>query len=212
MAVRKAFVSAALVLMVGAFAPAKASADWLFTPWIGYNFGGSATFNDAIGDFEDEFEKRATYGASLAWMGAGIVGFEVDFGWAPNFFQPTEGDDDFDYGDSNLTTLMANVILGIPIGGQSGLGIRPYVAGGLGIMKSSADGPQDFVGELDRNDLGFNVGGGVSGFFTDKIGLRGDIRFFRQLRDAELDEDDVLDVALGSTKFWRGSVGVVFRF
>ena len=212
MAVRKALVSAALVLMVGAFAPAKASADWLFTPWIGYNFGGSATFNDAIGDFEDEFEKRASYGASLAWMGAGIVGFEVDFGWAPNFFQPTEGDDDFDYGDSNLTTLMANVILGIPIGGQSGLGIRPYVAGGLGIMKSSADGPQDFVGELDRNDLGFNVGGGVSGFFTDNIGLRGDIRYFRQLRDADLDEDDVLDVALASTKFWRGSVGVVFRF
>jgi opacity protein-like surface antigen len=201
--------------MVGAFAPAKASADWLFTPWIGWNFGGSATFNDSIGDFEDEFEKRASYGASLAWMGAGIIGFEVDFGWAPNFFQPTEGDDNFDYGDSNLTTLMANVIVGIPIGGQSGLGIRPYVAGGLGIMAARADGAQDFLGELDRNEWGYNLGGGVSGFFTDKIGMRGDIRYFRQFRDADFDLDDlddVLDVGLGDLRFWRGSVGVTFRF
>lgn len=198
--------------MVGALAPAKASADWMFTPWIGWNFGGSATFNDSIGDFEDEFEKRVSYGASLSWMGAGVVGFEVDFGWAPNFFQPTEGDENFDYGDSNLTTLMGNVILGIPIGGQTGFGIRPYVSGGLGIMAARADGAQDFLGELDKNEWGYNVGGGITGFFTDKIGMRGDIRYFRQLRDADFDEDDVLDVGLGDLRFWRGSVGVVFRF
>ncbi len=69
-------------------------------------------------------------------MGAGIFGFEVDFGYAPNFFESTEGDADFDYGDSNVTTLMANVILGIPIGGQTGLGIRPYVSGGVGLIRS----------------------------------------------------------------------------
>ncbi len=77
-------------------------------------------------------------------MGAGIFGFEVDFGYAPNFFESTEGDADFDYGDSNVTTLMGNVILGIPIGGQTGLGIRPYVSGGVGLIKSSIDGADDF--------------------------------------------------------------------
>ena len=198
--------------MVGALAPAKASADWLFTPWVGWNFGGSARFDDALDtDFEDEFETKASYGASLSWMGAGVVGFEVDFGWAPNFFRPSDADD-FDYGDSNVTTLMGNVVLGIPIGGQSGIGIRPYVVGGLGIMSTRADGAQDFIGELDKNEWGYNIGGGVTGFFTDRIGMRGDIRYFRQLRDAELDEDDVLDVGLGDLRFWRGSVGVVFRF
>ena len=213
MAVRKALVSTALVLMVGAFAPAKASADWLFTPWIGWNFGGSARFDDGLDEgFKDEFETKASYGASLSWMGAGVVGFEVDFGWAPNFFRPSDRDEDLEYGDSNVTTLMANVILGIPIGGQTGFGIRPYVVGGLGMIKSSADGAQDFIGELDKNELGWNIGGGVSGFFTDNVGLRGDFRYFRQLRDAEFDEDDVLDVGLGDLRFWRSSVGVVFRF
>lgn len=212
MSVRKSFAAAALLALVSLATPATASADWLFTPWVGYNFGGAATFNDALGDFEDEFEKRGSFGASLSWMGAGIVGFEVDFGYAPNFFQPTEGDDDFEYGDSNLTTLMANAIIGVPIGGQSGAGIRPYIAGGIGLMKSHVDEPQDFIGGLDRSDLGFNLGGGVSGFFTDKVGIRGDIRYFRQLRESEPDETDVLDVTIGSLRFWRGSVGVVFRF
>ena len=61
----------------------------LFTPYIGWNWGGTAGFTDIAGDFEDEFERRANFGASLAWMGAGAVGFEVDFGYAPNFFAET---------------------------------------------------------------------------------------------------------------------------
>ena len=201
-----------MLLVVTAAAPAKASADWLLTPYIGYNFGGSATFNDAIGDVEDEFEKRAGFGASLAYMGAGAFGFELDLGYTPNFFQSTEGSGDFDYGDNNLTTLMANVIVGIPIGGTSGTGIRPYAAGGIGIMRSHIGDAEDLLGDLDTSDLGFNLGGGVSGFFTDKVGLRGDIRYFRQLRESSVDEDDVLGVTVGDLKFWRGSLGVVFRF
>jgi hypothetical protein len=54
------------------------------------------------------------------------------------------------------------------------------------------------------------VGAGVSGFFTDNVGLRGDVRYFRSLQDDE--PDDEFDVSLGSFKFWRGSLGVTFRF
>ena len=94
MSLRKLFISGCLALMITAAAPAKASADWLFTPFVGLNWGSSVNFNDAFGDFEDEFEKRGTFGASLAWMGAGIAGFEIDFGYTPNFFQNTEGEED----------------------------------------------------------------------------------------------------------------------
>ena len=209
MRLRRILMTASLVIMITAVAPAKASADWLFTPFIGMNFGGSATFNDAFGDFEDEFEKRATFGASLAWMGGGIAGFELDFGYSPNFFENTEGDGDFEFGDNNVTTIMANVVLGAPVGGQSGMGIRPYASGGIGIIRSQISAG-DFFDDLNSNDLGFNVGGGIAGFFTDNVGLRGDIRYFRSLQDNESDGD--LDLALGSFRFWRGSVGVTFRF
>lgn len=195
--------------MVSLAAPARASADWLFTPFIGMNWGSAVTFDSAVGDFDDEFEKRVNFGASLAWMGGGIAGFELDFGYSPNFFEPTEGDADFDFGDSNLTTLMANITIGAPIGGQSGPGIRPYASGGVGIIRSSIDNIGDLF-DVSSTDWGFNVGAGVTGFFSDNLGIRGDVRYFRSLQDIEA--DDGLDLSLGDLRFWRGSVGITFRF
>jgi opacity protein-like surface antigen len=213
MCLRRIFMTGCLVFMMAAVAPAKASADWLFTPFIGMNFGGSATFNDAFGDFEDEFEKRSTFGASLAWMSGGIGGFEIDFGYSPNFFESTEGDADFEYGDNNVTTIMANLVLGAPIGGQSGIGIRPYASGGIGLIRSHLSDAEDLFDDLTSNDLGINAGAGIAGFFSDKVGIRGDIRYFRSLKDDPDGDDDIdLDLALGSFKFWRGSVGITFRF
>ena len=209
MSLRKIAITSVLALVVYAGVPAQASADWLFTPYIGMNWGGSAGFTQSDADFDDEFERRANFGASLAWMGAGAVGFEVDFGYSPNFFETTTGDADFAFGDSNVTTLMANLTLGAPFGGQQGFGIRPYASGGLGLIKSRIDDPDDLF-EVNSTDWGLNVGGGVAGFFTDNLGIRGDVRYFRSLQDNE--PDDEFDVALGSFSFWRGTVGVVFRF
>jgi opacity protein-like surface antigen len=137
------------------------------------------------------------------------VGFEIDFGWSPNFFENTTGDADFDFGDSNVTTLMANITLGIPIGGQSGPGIRPYASGGVGLMKSRI-GDTDELFNVDSTDWGLNVGAGIMAFFTDNIGLRGDVRYFRSLQDNE--PDDELDLGLSDFRFWRGSIGLTFRF
>ena len=209
MALRKLLGTSVLALIVIAGVPQKASADWLFTPYVGVNWGGTAGFTDIAGDFEDEFERRMNFGASLSWMGAGALGFEVDFGYSPNFFENTTGSTDFQFGDSNVTTLMANLKVGAPFGGQSGSGVRPYASGGVGIIKSKIDDADDLF-QVDSTDWGLNVGGGVAGFFTDNVGLQGDVRYFRSLQDNE--PDDEFDVALGSFSFWRGTVGVVFRF
>ena len=205
---RKLLMSTVLALMVSAMAPAKASADWLFTPFVGFNWGGAASFGD-FGDFDDEFEQRANFGASLTYMGSGVVGFEFDVGWSPNFFENTRGSGDFEFGDNNVTTVMANLVVGAPLGGQSGSGIRPYVTGGLGIIKLKADHARD-VFNVASTDWGLNLGGGVIGFFSDNVGLRGEIRYFRSLQDDEPDDD--FDVALSNFRYWRGSVGLSFRF
>jgi opacity protein-like surface antigen len=211
MALRKLAIASALVLTAFAAAPAKASADWMFTPFIGMNWGGTAGFNQAGADFEDEFERKMNFGAQLSWMGAGALGFEVDFGYAPNFFENTAGDGEFPFGDSNVTTLMANLKVGAPLGGQHGGGIRPYASGGLGIIKSRIDDANDLF-EVNSTSWGMNVGGGVAGFFTDNIGLQGDVRYFRSLKDTEANGQDSFDLGLGSFSFWRGTVGLVFRF
>lgn len=200
------------LFMIGALTiallPTSASADWLFTPFLGANFGGNASFGD-FDDFDDEFEQRVDFGASLGWMGAGIVGVEVDFGVSPNFFEDTRGTGNFDFGDSNVTTLMGNVIVGAPIGGQSGPGFRPYGTAGVGLIRSHISATTLFD-ELSTNDFGVNIGGGVHGFFNDTIGLRGDLRYFRSLQDNEPDNE--LDLGLSNFDFWRGTVGVTFRW
>ena len=209
MSLRKLVLASSLAALATVASPNRASADWLFTPFVGGNFGGSANFGD-FSDFDDEVERRVNFGASLGWMGAGIAGFEFDFGFAPNFFQDTTGDADFDFGDSNVTTLMANLLLGAPAGGQTGPGIRPYGTAGVGMIRTSVDGGTTFFNDLTTNDFGFNVGGGLQGFFSDNVGIRGDIRYMRSLQDNE--PDDELDLGLSDFDFWRATVGVTFRF
>ena len=196
---KKCAVIAALAL---ALSPATARADWLFTPNIGAGFGMNS--GDAAGGGE-----HLTYGVSLGWMGAGIIGWEADLAYTPEFF---EGDDDdldaFD-GDSNVTSIMGNVLVGIPIGGQTGGGVRPYLAGGAGLLQSRVEDP-DAVFEIDNNDFGINLGGGVMGFMTDNVGFRGDLRYFRAF--GEDTSNDQVDLDLSDFDFWRGTVGVTFRW
>lgn len=97
---------------------------------------------------------------------------------------------------------MANVMLSAPRGA-----FRPYASGGVGILKTYVDDVDDAF-DVDRNALGFNVGGGVMGFFTDRVGVRGDLRYFRQVAK----ENDALDFDVTAFRFWRGTVGVSLRF
>ena len=204
--IKKIFRASAFCLALVAFAT-PASADWLFTPYLGLTFGKNADFGD-VGDAEDNFEKRMTFGLNAAWMGAGIIGFEADLGSTPNFFETTGGDANFEFGDSNVTTLMGNVVLAAPIGGTTGMGFRPYGSAGVGLLRTnvSSDGLFD---DLSQNELGFNIGGGAHVFFADNIGLRGDIRYFRGLQKGD---DGGNDLDLKDFSFWRGTLGVTFRF
>jgi opacity protein-like surface antigen len=203
------------VVMVLAFVTVMAkpaSADWLFTPYLGIVFGGAANTVD-IDTLDEAFEQRAVFGGSLATMGSGVFGLEFDFSYAPNFFQLTEGGEDFEFFDvnSSITTLMGNVIIGIPIGGTSGAGVRPYATAGVGVMRANVNFG-DILEDLSSNDLGVNFGGGVQVFFSDTLGLRGDLRYFRGVSTGDDDAAADIDFNLNDFDFWRGTVGITFRF
>ena len=191
---KKCALMAALVLVL---APASAKADWLFTPNIGASFGGAASGNEHM-----------TYGASIGWMGAGIFGWEADLAYTPEFFEAGDGDVDF-VDNSNATSWMANVLIGIPVGGQRGGGFRPYGVGGIGVLQTNVNGADDLF-EINNNEFGLNVGVGAFGFATDHIGFRGDVRYYRALTDPE--KDNEFDIDFGDFDFWRGTFGVTFRW
>ena len=134
MPVRKWLVTASIVAVVSGAAPRTASADWTLTPFVGWNFGGSADVNGTGGStFSNKFEKKLDYGASLMSMGGGPIGFEVDFGYSPNFFESSTTGTGFQFtSKSNVTTLTGNVV----VGGRTG-SVRPYVVGGVGLLRTN---------------------------------------------------------------------------
>jgi len=200
MQVRKLLLIGALALVL----PVSASAQsWFVSPFVGANFGGSANFGD-FPDSDDEVERRLDFGATVGWN-PNVVGFEVDFGWSPNFFEDTSGDRNFEFGDSNVTTFMTNLLITAP----PGTGLRPYVSSGLGLIRAQIESDGLF-NDLSTNDLGVNIGAGINGQFSDNVGIRGDLRYFRSLQDNEPDND--LDLSLGNFDFWRGTVGLTFRW
>jgi len=199
--------TALLLAFLGGIAT-PASADWLLTPYVGVTFGGSANFGN-VGSIDDNFERKVAYGVNAAWMGAGAIGFEIDFGTTPNFYENTVGTGDFDWGDSNVTTLMANLVVGAPIGGQSGLGFRPYGSAGIGLLRSNVSS-RGIFDAVSTRELGVNFGGGAHVFFSDNLGLRGDVRHFRGIQSS--DDDGLFDLRARDLNFWRGTLGVTFRF
>ena len=203
MSLRKVFLAATLVTLVTAAMPSRASADWLFTPFIGATFGGDAEVGGTGDDFKNKFERRLSYGATLGYMGHGILGVEADFGYSPNFFRADDNNKNINLvGDGNVTTLMGNLV----IGGSHGP-VRPYVSGGVGLLKSKVDSASQFF-DASRNDFGYDLGAGL-GFFGGNVGLRGDVRYFRSLQN---DDGSAVDFSLGNFKFWRGTLGVTFKF
>ena len=186
--VLKAVLVAGVVAML--WAPTQARAEGYISPFAGVHFGN------------DQLEKKMVYGANAGWMGAGVIGAELDFGWAPDAFGESV--------DNHVLDLMGNLIVGIPVGGTSGPGVRPYVTGGLGMIQSKISGV-GLVPDYDKKDFGFNLGAGAMGFFSDHVGLRGDVRYFRTINNNDSSLDNGLNLDLGSFDFWRGSIGLVIR-
>ena len=82
------------------------------------------------------------------------------------------------------------------------------MTGGAGLIRTQIDGGRLFpvTSSSSTNQMGFNIGGGVMGFFADHIGVRGELRYMRAFSG-----DIINNINLGSLNFTRLSFGVVFR-
>ena len=187
--------------LIVAALPPSAHADGYFAPFIGANFGGElGPLNIALRD-----RNRVAWGGTLGTMGGGVFGIELDISYTRNFYPPLAGDDD----GGNLVTLVPSLVLGIPVGGQRGPGIRPFVLAGAGLVRRNFEFGSLVSGT--QNDWAYTVGGGIMGFFSDHIGIRGDIRYFRNFQVDDFSLGGI-DFDRGAFDFSRASGGVVFRF
>jgi hypothetical protein len=190
----------ALSLLFGLVSPPAAHADGLLVPFIGANFAGNSgkELSAAI-DAE-----RIDWGVSLAYMGLGILGFEADLAYSPDFYGRT------DLGGSGVLTATGNLMIGIPIGGQTGVGFRPYAAVGLGAIRSRVDAFGDLL-RREETKAAWDFGGGAMFFFGTRVGVRADLRYFHTFGNLDLDLIDGLERPR-NLDFARGSVGLILRF
>lgn len=177
---------------------ASARAQVFVSPHFGAHFAGGTVDSRTI-----------AVGGSAGAM-AGLIGFEVDYAFSPDFFPDSHPSSSL-HVVGDLSTVMVNIVAGNfarnDIGGA-------YVSGGIGVVQILADEPD---GRFDArgSDIGYNLGGGAIGFFNPTVGLRGDVRYFRNNRRDELissrstHHDAIRFRAFG---FFRATVGLVFKF
>jgi len=195
----RARIMAALIL---ALVPSLARADGYIVPFVGANFGGEVgrPLGVAVRD-----RNVVTFGVGMGSMSGGIFGVELDLGYTSRFYAESAAVS----GGNNLLTVMPALILGIPVGGQSGAGVRPYVLAGAGLVRRNVDfGSLD---SLSASDLGYTLGGGLMIFLADHVGVRGDVRYIRNFKIDDFSLSGV-SVERGTFNVGRASAGVLFRF
>jgi opacity protein-like surface antigen len=171
-----------------------AAAQGFVSPFFGYNFSGDAGCAN-ITNCED---KHANYGVSVGAIGS-VVGFESEFAFTKNFFGASAAQ------STDVFTFMANFMLAPKFGP-----IQLYGLGGPGLIRTHVDS----VGQTqDENQVGWDVGGGLIGYFTKHVGIRGDVRYFHSFQLLDLSKfPPISNTETTKLNFGRISIAAMFKF
>jgi hypothetical protein len=204
---RRRLLAVALLVLT----PARASAEWQFKPFFGVSFGGGTTLLDlenAAGS------ANRVYGLSGQLLGE-VFGVEGDFGFAPGFFSGGEGDQAVGCQapstlcvvHSSVRTFTGNVLIAVPRR-LTTYTLRPYFVGGAGIMHASSEQAFGVIPVSSTLPV-IDVGGGLTGFLSKRIGLGWDVRYFRSLGTGE---ERGQSFGPEQLSFWRANMAVAIRY
>jgi hypothetical protein len=193
-------------MLVVAWTAAPAQAQWVVTPYLGVNLAGDAEF------------RRGGPGGSVGYFGD-LLGFEFDFERYNHFFKDKDvanlvpnncgvgpGGEPCTDLNTDAMGFMGNVVA--PIRFRGAKNWRPYATAGLGVIRAWVTDPSHQLTDTDQNNLAFNFGGGVTYSLNGRVGLRGDLRYFRAL----VDESKGDGVYFKDYGFLRATFGVTFGF
>jgi opacity protein-like surface antigen len=188
---RFAAFTLALCALFMVFDARPARAEGFVTPFVGFSFNSAAggCGNPATCD-----QRRTNLGIS-AGTSHGIFGFEEDISYIKEFYGTQSG------AQNAVLTVTSNMMFQMPSGP-----IQPYALIGLAFIRPHAT--LDVAGmQMDKNALGWDVGGGVNVHLQRHLGLRSDLRRIRTFKDMSLGMFNKEQL-----EYWRGSVGVSLKF
>ena len=185
-----------LLAMLLASVPAPAHAEWQLRPFVGLTFGGDSTF------VWTERKPNIAMGVSGGLIGE-VIGIEGDISFGPGFY---DGDKKLVLG-SSVTTFTGNVTIGLPRS-MTEYTLRPYFVGGAGLMRLHVEDTLQVL-PVSESLAAMDLGGGVTGFLSSRLGVNWDVRYFRSLGG-----NTVQGLSFGPEKlsFWRATMALAIRY
>jgi hypothetical protein len=194
-------VFAAAAAILSTCAPLSAFAEWQVKPFVAATYGGNSTFTFVR---QSDNYGHAAFGVSGLLLGE-IFGVEADVGHTHAFF---EGAESRLVTDSGVTTLTGNVVIAMPKR-LAQYTLRPYVVGGAGLMHIRYDLGDPGAGFQTLSNLqAMDVGAGVTGFLTRRVGVSWDVRYFRSIDRTHEQGSSFTSEHLS---FWRLNMALAIR-
>lgn len=176
-----------------------AAAEWQIEPFIGLTFAGDTTLVTLLPP-DDTVGKNPIVGVSGMWLGD-VLGLEAELAHAPGYFSDSRL-----VIESSVTTVMGHIVVAVPRR-LAQYTLRPYVAGGFGLMHIAFKDTVEIFGS--RNKAALSLGGGATGFLSDRVGLSWDVRYIRSLGGDLAQQGQSFESE--KLSYWRATMGVVFR-
>ena len=190
-----------LVLLIPISLSAQAATEWQIRPFAGVTFGGGTTLLD--------LESAAGHPHVVTGIGGAllgdVIGVDADLGYLPGFF---ENGNLHLVSRSSVITFTGNVVIGVPRH-LTAYTLRPYVVGGFGLMHARIDDLQDLF-PVRATLPAVDVGGGATGFLSNRIGLNWELRYFRSVSGSI--DPRAISLLPEQLSFWRASMALVVRY
>jgi len=178
------------------FAAHDAAAQGFVSPFIGTTLTSPSDRGSST---------KPGYGVSFGSVGQ-VVGFDTEFAFYPEVIDNSANA----IAKSRVISISGGPIIGPTIGA-----VKPYFALGAGNLNLNVTNIASVVvpspESISNNYFTFNVGGGIMGFFTDHVGVRGDLRYYRAF-GIKFEDLEETGLALDKFNFWRASFGIVAKF
>jgi hypothetical protein len=182
---------------------AQAATEWQIRPFVAVTFDGGTTLGnlDLAGAPGHPHVVAGIGGALLG----DVIGIEADFGHVASFFGPGAL---HLVSQSGVTTFTGNVVIGIPRH-MTTYTLRPYAVGGFGLVHASIDDLNN-VFPVRKTLPAIDVGGGATGFLSNRIGLSWELRYFRSVGGSV--DPLAISPLPEQLSFWRASMALVIRY
>ena len=199
------------------YVPEKEVMPWIASEFVGSSFATTVNVIQETPNIDNNVNVGVTYGGQVGYLWHGIVGGEFLADFAPHveFENPILSD------KPHVNSYMGNVIAAFPFGPDKQF--QPFVSGGVGSigMRASVFNPPDANGvvvsdSVNSNRVGTDIGLGMLAF-AGRFGVRGDVRWFRATTDNNVSTTNTFSEAvtqslLSDLRFWRGTLGLAYRW